>query len=48
MTAAIDLRNVHKVYNQIPVVNDLSFAIETGKFSDYLVRMVRENQRQFA
>jgi ABC-2 type transport system ATP-binding protein len=31
MSAAIDLRNVTKVYNNVPVVNDLSFTIEEGE-----------------
>lgn len=31
MTAAVLLENVHKVYNNIPVVNGLSFAIRTGE-----------------
>lgn len=31
MTAAVVLENVHKVYNNISVVNDLSFAIQPGE-----------------
>lgn len=31
MTAAVSLQNVHKVYNQVPVVNDLSFTIQAGE-----------------
>lgn len=31
MTAAVALQNVHKVYNNIPVVNDLSFVIQAGE-----------------
>lgn len=31
MSAAIDLQNVFKVYNDRPVVNDLSFSIEEGE-----------------
>lgn len=31
MTAAIALQNVHKVYNNTPVVNDLSFFINPGE-----------------
>jgi len=31
MTAAVSLQNVHKVYNNRPVVNDLSFTIQTGE-----------------
>lgn len=31
MTAAVSLQNVHKVYNDIPVVNDLSFTIPAGE-----------------
>jgi ABC-2 type transport system ATP-binding protein len=31
MTAAVSLQNVHKVYNNIPVVNDLSFTIQAGE-----------------
>ena len=31
MTAAVSLQNVHKVYNNIPVVNDLSFTIRAGE-----------------
>lgn len=28
---AVSLQNVHKVYNQVPVVNDLSFTIQPGE-----------------
>ena len=28
---AVSLQNVHKVYNNIPVVNDLSFTIQPGE-----------------
>lgn len=31
MTAAVSLQNVHKIYNNIPVVNDLSFTIQAGE-----------------
>lgn len=31
MVAAVALEGVHKVYNKVPVVNDLSFTIETGE-----------------
>ncbi len=31
MTVAVSLQNVHKVYNNIPVVNDLSFTIQSGE-----------------
>lgn len=31
MVAAVALQNVHKVYNNIPVVNDLSLTIEPGE-----------------
>ncbi|GAB4233945.1 MAG: ATP-binding cassette domain-containing protein [Elainellaceae cyanobacterium] len=31
MSAAVALQNVHKVYNNIPVVNDLSLTIEPGE-----------------
>lgn len=31
MTVAVSLQNVYKAYNQIPVVNDLSFEIEAGE-----------------
>ncbi|MEC4818665.1 MAG: ABC transporter ATP-binding protein [Scytonema sp. PMC 1069.18] len=31
MTAAVSLEKVHKIYNNAPVVNDLSFAIESGE-----------------
>lgn len=31
MTPAVCLQNVHKVYNNIPVVNDLSLSIEPGE-----------------
>jgi ABC-2 type transport system ATP-binding protein len=31
MTTAVLLENVHKFYNNIPVVNDLSFTIEAGE-----------------
>ncbi|MDX2216396.1 MAG: ABC transporter ATP-binding protein [Oculatellaceae cyanobacterium bins.114] len=31
MTVAISLQNVHKVYNNTPVVNDLSFSIPPGE-----------------
>lgn len=31
MAAAVSLANVHKVYNQIPVVKDLCLTIETGE-----------------
>lgn len=31
MTVAVSLQNVHKVYNNIPVVNDLSFTIQAGE-----------------
>lgn len=31
MTAAVALQNVHKVYNNVPVVHDLSLAIEPGE-----------------
>lgn len=31
MTAAVALQNVHKVYNNVHVVNDLCLAIETGE-----------------
>ncbi len=31
MTAAVSLQNVYKVYNNIPVVNDLSFTIQAGE-----------------
>lgn len=31
MTAAIALQSVHKVYNNVPVVNDLSFSIYPGE-----------------
>jgi ABC-2 type transport system ATP-binding protein len=31
MTTAVSLQNVHKVYNNLPVVNDLSFTIQAGE-----------------
>jgi ABC-2 type transport system ATP-binding protein len=31
MTAAVSLQNVHKTYDKVPVVNDLSFTIEAGE-----------------
>ncbi|MBW4664788.1 MAG: ABC transporter ATP-binding protein [Chroococcus sp. CMT-3BRIN-NPC107] len=31
MTVAVSLQNVHKVYNNTPVVNDLSFTIQSGE-----------------
>lgn len=31
MPAAVSLQNVHKVFDKVPVVNDLSFSIETGE-----------------
>jgi len=31
MTAAVSLQNVHKVYSNVPVVNDLSFTIQAGE-----------------
>ncbi|HEY9646402.1 MAG TPA: ABC transporter ATP-binding protein [Chroococcidiopsis sp.] len=31
MTTAVALQNVHKVYNNVPVVNDLSFSIQAGE-----------------
>lgn len=31
MPAAVSLKNVHKVYNNIPVVNNLSFTLEQGE-----------------
>jgi ABC-type dipeptide/oligopeptide/nickel transport system ATPase subunit len=31
MTAAVSLQNACKIYNKIPVVNDLSFTIEAGE-----------------
>lgn len=31
MTAAVFLQNVHKTYDKVPVVNDLSFSIEAGE-----------------
>ncbi|MBO0350487.1 ABC transporter ATP-binding protein [Phormidium pseudopriestleyi FRX01] len=31
MSAAVTVENVHKVYNKVPVVNDLSFTIEPGE-----------------
>jgi ABC-2 type transport system ATP-binding protein len=31
MVAAIALQNVYKVYNNVPVVNDLSFSIARGE-----------------
>ncbi len=31
MTVAVSLQNVHKVYSNIPVVNDLSFTIQAGE-----------------
>lgn len=31
MPAAVSLQNVHKAYNNVPVVNDLSFTIEAGE-----------------
>lgn len=31
MTAAVFLENVYKIYNNVPVVNDLSFAIAAGE-----------------
>jgi ABC-2 type transport system ATP-binding protein len=31
MTAAVYLENVYKLYNKVPVVNDLSFIIEAGE-----------------
>jgi ABC-2 type transport system ATP-binding protein len=31
MTAGVSLENVHKVYNNVPVVNDLSFTIQAGE-----------------
>ncbi len=31
MTTAVALQNVHKIYNNVPVVNDLSFSIQAGE-----------------
>ncbi len=31
MPSAVSLQNVHKTYDQVPVVNDLSFTIESGE-----------------
>ncbi len=31
MPSAVSLQNVHKAYNNVPVVNDLSFTIESGE-----------------
>lgn len=31
MTAAVSLQNVHKTYDKVPVVNNLSFTIEAGE-----------------
>src|SRR4028118_1003389 len=31
MPAAVSLQNVHKTYDNVPVVNDLSFTIESGE-----------------
>lgn len=31
MSAAVSLQNVHKIYNNVPVVNDLSFTIQAGE-----------------
>ena len=31
MPPAVSLQNVHKIYNKVPVVNDLSFTIESGQ-----------------
>ncbi|KAB8316335.1 ABC transporter ATP-binding protein [Tolypothrix campylonemoides VB511288] len=31
MTVAVHLENVYKIYNNVPVVNDLSFTINTGE-----------------
>jgi ABC-2 type transport system ATP-binding protein len=31
MPVAVSLQNVHKTYNKVPVVNDLSFSIEAGE-----------------
>lgn len=31
MPAAVFLQNVHKIYNKVPVVNDLSFTIKAGE-----------------
>jgi ABC-2 type transport system ATP-binding protein len=31
MTAAVSLQNVHKIYNQREVVNDLSLSIAAGE-----------------
>ncbi|MBD1907947.1 ABC transporter ATP-binding protein [Funiculus sociatus GB2-A5] len=31
MMTAVSLQNVHKFYNKVPVVNDLSFTIESGE-----------------
>jgi ABC-2 type transport system ATP-binding protein len=31
MTSAVSLQNVHKTYDKVPVVNDLSFTIEAGE-----------------
>jgi len=31
MPPAVYLQNVHKIYNKVPVVNDLSFTIESGE-----------------
>ncbi|MBW4682668.1 MAG: heme ABC exporter ATP-binding protein CcmA [Microcoleus vaginatus WJT46-NPBG5] len=31
MGAAVSLQNVHKVYNNVPVVNELSFTLESGE-----------------
>ena len=31
MSAAVSLQNIHKTYDKVPVVNDLSFSIETGE-----------------
>ncbi len=31
MTAAVSLHNVHKTYDKVPVVNNLSFSIESGE-----------------
>jgi ABC-2 type transport system ATP-binding protein len=31
MPSAVSLQNVHKTYNKVPVVNDLSFSIQSGE-----------------
>lgn len=31
MSAAVSLQNIHKTYDKVPVVNDLSFSIEAGE-----------------